>query len=99
MLRDFTSIEGISLGALYHHEHYDGTGYPAGLAGEDIPLVARIICVADSLDAMNSNRCYRNRLTKEDIIKELYDNKGKQFDPVVVDHVIKLISSGEIDLS
>lgn len=99
MLRDFTSIEGISLGALYHHERYDGKGYPAGLSGEDIPLVARIICVADSLDAMNSNRCYRSRLSKEDIIKELFDNKGKQFDPVVVDHVIKLIVSGEIDFS
>lgn len=99
MLRDFTSIEGISLGALYHHERYDGKGYPAGLAGEAIPLIARIICVADSLDAMNSNRCYRPRLTKEDIIKELFDNKGKQFDPVVVDHVIKLIVAGEIEFS
>lgn len=99
MLRDFTSIEDISLGALYHHERYDGKGYPTGLSGEDIPMIARIICVADSLDAMSSNRCYRSRLSKEDIIKELIDNKGKQFDPVVVEHVVKLIMSGEIDVS
>ena len=96
MLRDFNSIEGINLGALYHHERYDGNGYPAGLAGENIPLIARIICVADSLDAMNSNRCYRERLTKEVIMDELIKNKGKQFDPVVIDYMIKLIEQNEI---
>lgn len=96
MLRDFTSIEGINMGALYHHERYDGKGYPAGLAGEDIPLIARIICVADSLDAMNSNRCYRPRLTKEVIMEELLKNQGKQFDPVVIEHLMKLIKQNEI---
>ncbi len=96
MLRDFTSISDMSLGALYHHERYDGKGYPNGLKGEEIPLIARIICVADSLDAMNTNRCYRSRLTKEVIIAELINNKGKQFDPVVVDHLMKLIQRGEI---
>ena len=50
-------------GALYHHERYDGKGYPAGLAGEDIPLIARMICVADSFDAMNTNRVYRAKRT------------------------------------
>lgn len=99
MLRDFNSIEGINLGALYHHERYDGKGYPTGLAGNDIPQIARIICVADSLDAMNSNRCYRPRLTRETIIKELMDNKGKQFDPDVVDCLIRLINNGEIDIA
>ncbi|MBQ9983503.1 MAG: HD domain-containing protein [Lachnospiraceae bacterium] len=99
MLRDFNSIEGINLGALYHHERYDGNGYPTGLAGEDIPQIARIICVADSLDAMNSNRCYRTRLTREVIMKELIDNKGKQFDPIVVDCLIRLIDNGEIDIA
>ncbi len=96
MLRDFTSIKDMSLGALYHHERYDGKGYPNGLKGEEIPLIARIICVADSLDAMNSNRCYRPRLTKEVIIDELLKNKGKQFDPEVVDHLMKLIQHGDI---
>ncbi len=96
MLRDFSSIDGINTGALYHHERYDGKGYPSGIAGEEIPLIARIIGVADSLDAMNSNRCYRPRLTKEIIIKELLDNKGKQFDATVVDYVIELINEGKI---
>lgn len=98
MLRDFTSIKDMNLGALYHHERYDGKGYPKGLKGEDIPLIARIICVADSLDAMNSNRCYRSRLTKEVIIEELIKNKGKQFDPDVVDHLMKLVNRGEVKI-
>ncbi len=96
MLRDFSSIDGINTGALYHHERYDGKGYPAGISGEEIPMIARIIGVADSLDAMNSNRCYRPRLTKDVIIKELLDNKGKQFDATVVDYVIELINEGKI---
>jgi len=98
MLRDFTSIDGIDLGVLYHHERYDGTGYPKGLAGEDIPIIARIICVADALDAMNSNRCYRARLTKDEIIAELENNKGRQFDPGVIDHLMKLIRQNIITI-
>lgn len=69
-----------------------------GLKGEEIPLIARIICVADALDAMNSNRCYRPRLTKEVIIEELIKNKGKQFDPDVIDHLMKLINRGDIKI-
>lgn len=98
MLRDFTSIKGMNLGALYHHERYDGKGYPNGLRGEDIPLIARIICIADSLDAMNSNRCYRDRLSKEIIISELEKNKGKQFDPYIIDRTLKLIKNGTIEI-
>ncbi len=98
MLRDFSSIKDMNLGALYHHERYDGSGYPKGLSGDNIPLIARIICVADSLDAMNSNRCYRPRLTEEVIISELEKNKGKQFDPEVIDHVLKLIKQGVIKI-
>lgn len=96
MLRDFSSIDGISTGALYHHERYDGKGYPSGISGEEIPMIARIIGVADSLDAMNSNRCYRPRLTKEVIMRELVNNKGKQFDATVVDYVLELINEGKI---
>lgn len=98
MLRDFSSIKDMDLGALCHHERYDGKGYPKGLKGEEIPLIARIICVADSLDAMNSNRCYRTRLTKEIIIDELEKNKGKQFDPDIVEHILKLIKQGVISI-
>lgn len=98
MLRDFSSIKDMTLGALYHHERYDGNGYPKGLKGEEIPLIARMICVADSLDAMNSNRCYRSKLTKEIIIDELEKNKGKQFDPDIVEHILKLIKQGIIKI-
>lgn len=99
MLRDFTSIEGINLGALYHHERYDGKGYPKGLAGEEIPEIARIIGVADALDAMSSDRYYRKRLSEEKILQELVNNKGKQFDPLIVDHVVRLIKERVIDIS
>lgn len=91
ILKDFTSIPGIDIGAKYHHERYDGRGYPTGLSGEEIPLIARIIGVADAFDAMNSNRCYRNRLSREYIISELENNSGKQFDANIVECLLKLI--------
>lgn len=97
LLKDFTAIKNISVGALYHHERYDGKGYPSGLEGERIPLVARIICVADSYDAMSSNRCYRAQLEKDQIIEQLVTNKGKQFDPDIVDIFLELLESGEVD--
>ncbi len=96
IVKDFTAIEGIRDGVLYHHERYDGKGYMSGLSGEDIPLVARIICVADALDAMNSDRCYRNHLSKDVILAELENNKGSQFDPKIADFMIDMIKSGEI---
>lgn len=91
LLEDFTSIEGIRDGALYHHERYDGTGYPLGKKGEEIPLIGRIICVADSFDAMNSRRCYRDKLTDEHIKSEFEMNRGRQFDPDIVDVFMKII--------
>ena len=96
ILKDFTAIEGIKDGALYHHERYDGTGYMEGLSGENIPLVARIIGVADALDAMNSDRCYRSHLSKDVIISELESNKGTQFDAKIAQIAIDMINSGEI---
>ena len=98
MLSDFTSIDGIIEGALYHHERYDGNGYPTGKSGENIPIIGRIICVADSFDAMNSSRCYRSNLTKDMILSELVNNKGKQFDPKIVDCLLELIDIGEISI-
>ena len=83
-------------GARFHHERFDGKGYPEGRAGEDIPLIGRMICVADSFDAMNTNRVYRNRLTKERIIDEIESNKGRQFDPQIADIMLDLIRNGEI---
>ena len=97
VLENFTAIDGIRDGALYHHERYDGKGYPKGLKGVDIPLCARIICVADAYDAMNSDRCYRPRLPREKIVKELDDNAGKQFDPDVVAHMLSMLREGFCD--
>lgn len=98
MLKDFDAVENIKEGALYHHERYDGGGYPSGKKGEDIPLIARIICVADSFDAMNSSRCYRGKLTKDKIISELKENSGKQFDPKIAEIMLELINEGAIDM-
>lgn len=97
ILRDFTSIKDIQLGAMYHHERYDGKGYPSGIAGEDIPVIARIICVSDAFDAMNSQRCYRSSLTPEAILKEIRENRGTQFDPAVADALLKLIDEGKVN--
>ncbi len=99
LLQDFTIIEDIGMGALCHHERYDGKGYPNGLAGEDIPVIARLICISDAFDAMNSCRCYRKNLTPDIILDELKKNKGKQFDPNLIEHLLKLIESGVISMS
>ncbi len=99
ILRDFTSIEDIGMGALSHHERYDGSGYPNGLEGEDIPVIARIICISDAFDAMNSRRCYRRNLSADTIVDELKKNWGRQFDPFIVDHLLKLIETGKIKMA
>lgn len=75
---------------LYHHERYDGKGYPAGLKGEEIPLVARIISVADTFDAMISRRVYREELDLAFTLNEIKKNKGTQFDPEIVDVFLSL---------
>ncbi len=75
---------------LHHHEHHDGTGYPDGLAGNDIPLGARILHVADAFEAMTSNRPYRNNLGKKIALKRLKEQRGKEFDPEVVDAFISM---------
>jgi len=77
---------------LYHHERYDGKGYPKGLKGEQIPLYARIVAVADTYDAMYSQRVYRNNLDQEFILNEIHQNKGKQFDPQIVDIFLSLFN-------
>ena len=99
ILSSFKSLENAGEGALYHHERYDGKGYPEGKAGEDIPLIARMICVADSFDAMNTNRVYRNKLTRDHIINEIEKNRGLQFDPEIADIMLKLIREGKIEIS
>ena len=75
----------------FHHEHFDGTGYPLGLKGKQIPLSARILAVADSFDAMSSNRPYRSRKSEPDSIKELKRCSGTQFDPEVVEVFLSVL--------
>ena len=70
---------------LHHHERFDGRGYPGGLKGDDIPLMARIVCVADSFDAMTSDRAYRPRFSVSKALEEMSNCKGTQFDPAIVD--------------
>jgi len=77
---------------LYHHERYDGTGYPFGLKGRQIPFHARIISIADAYDAMTSDRPYRRRLENDEALYTLFSCKGTQFDPDIVDSFINAIN-------
>lgn len=98
ILKDFTHIKNVADGAKYHHERYDGKGYNTGLKGEEIPLTARIIGLADAFDAMTSNRVYRKAISMDHVIDELKKGKGTQFDPSLVDILLGLIGSGRIDV-
>lgn len=75
---------------LHHHERYDGKGYPFGLKGDQIPLGARIIAIADTFDAMTSKRVYRNEIDLESTLVEIEKNKGLQFDPEITDVFLSL---------
>ncbi len=99
ILNDFTLLNHVVEGAEFHHERYDGRGYPKGLAGEDIPLFARIIGVADAFDAMTANRVYRKQMDFGYVLNELEKGRGSQFDPQFVDILLKLIRDGVIDLN
>ena len=90
ILKNSTLIDKVEEVARYHHERYDGCGYPCGLKGEEIPLKARIVAIADSYDAMKSNRIYRDALSEEEIRAEFKKNRGTQFDPELVDLFLKL---------
>ena len=98
ILKDFTLIDHVVEGAQYHHERYDGKGYPAGLKGEEIPLYARIIGVADAFDAMTANRVYRRQMDFDYVINEMRSGRGTQFDPHIDDIFLRLIEEGKIDI-
>ena len=91
ILKDIKSMPDLALGARWHHEKFDGSGYPDKKTGEEIPLLVRIIAVADTYDAMTSNRSYRQYLPQEVAREELLKNSGKQFDPAVAECMIKII--------
>ncbi len=96
ILKDVTLIPHVAEVTRNHHEHYDGSGYPDGLAGTEIPIYARIIAVADCYDAMNSRRIYRNALSQDEIYEEILKNKGTQFDPEIADIFLTLLTENQI---
>lgn len=81
----------VSKEILTHHERWDGKGYPLGLSGEEIPLLARVISVIDAYDVMINGRIYKKAISKEEAIEELLKNAGSQFDPKVVQNFIEMI--------
>lgn len=91
ILKNITEFPKLLIGARWHHERYDGKGYPDGIAGEEIPVEARIIAVADSYDAMSSKRSYRDDLPQEVVRAEVEKGKGTQFDPVFADIMLAMI--------
>ena len=96
ILQPISELEEAISTVKYHHEKYDGTGYPEGLKGEQIPLSAAIVAAADAFDAMTSDRPYRRALSKEEAIKEVERQSGKQFHPEVADALIQLYQEGKI---
>lgn len=98
ILKNITLIPHAAEVARSHHERYDGTGYPDGLKGEDIPLYARVIAVADSYDAMSSRRIYRSALSRQEICEEIRSNQGKQFDPVIAEVFLRLLTEDRLQV-
>lgn len=97
ILSDMSEFEELSSIVLHHHEWFDGRGYPDGLTGEEIPLLSRIVSVADSYSAMVSERPYRSRRTPEEAIRELERCKALQFDPLVTDAFIRILRRANSD--
>lgn len=97
MMRDIEFLVPLIPFALYHHERFDGKGYPFGLSGKDIPIEGRVLAVADTFDAMTSNRPYRKGLDPEIAIQEIENGKGSQFDPECADAFIRAYRNGRIE--
>ena len=102
ILEDIKQLKDVVEIIKCHHENYDGTGYPEGISGENIPIGARIISVADSFDSIVSDRIYRRKTNYEDALKEIIKNAGTQFDPIVVkafeecfSEIVTALSEGE----
>ena len=98
ILKPMKALNNLQELVLYHHEKYDGTGYPSGLKGSEIPYLARILTVVDSFDAMTSNRPYNRRKSYEEAIKELRRCSGTQFDPEIAEAFIEVIKENKDNL-
>lgn len=97
ILKEIEVRPELAVGAGYHHEHIDGTGYPFGKKGDEIPEIAQIIAVADTFDAMNSTRPYRKQMKMEDIISEMRRIAGTQLNAHIVDVFLEIVAEGHID--
>lgn len=98
-LKELTSLDkGVLDVILYHHERYDGFGYPSGLKADEIPLYARITAVADAFDALTSKRIYRDKIDLDLVLDELKIGKGRQFDPVIIEIFIEYIEKNKKEL-
>jgi len=97
ILENLKNLQRVSSFILHHHERVDGAGYPDGLAGEDIPIGARILAVADAFDAITSDRPYRKRAGVEEALSEIERNSGRQFDPQVVRVFAALVRTGKLE--
>ena len=95
LVSDVPALVPLASSILHHHEKWDGTGYPTGLAGEAIPLAARIIGAVDSFDAMTTPRLYRNSVSAQEALEEMRRCAGTQFDPQIVDVLEKLMQDGQ----
>ena len=98
MVRHLPSLDYVIPAVLGHHERYDGKGYPRGISGEDIPISARCLSIADSFDAMVSKRSYKNRMPLENALEEIQNNLGTQFDPDLGKLFIKMVQGGTIEV-
>jgi len=96
ILQPLRELDVPMLGVKHHHERFDGTGYPDGLKGEQIPLIASIISVADTFDAMTTDRPYRSRLSEGDAIKEIMRVSGRQLDPHIASTFVELSRENKI---
>ena len=96
LLKGLTAVPEACLAARYHHEKYDGSGYPDGLKGEEIPEFVRIVSVADAFDTMSCDRCYRKAFPRDVIIADLKKNSGTQFDGKIASAFLHLIEAGKV---
>ena len=96
IIRHLPSLDYVIPAVLGHHERYDGQGYPRKISGEDIPSTARILCIADSFDAITSRRCYKDACSLERAKRILQEEAGKQFDPAMVKVFVQCLEDGRI---
>lgn len=99
ILKNMIAVPGASKVARYHHERFDGKGYPDGLQGTEIPFNARIVGIADAYDAMSSDRIYRKALSHDEIRKELINGRGTQFDPELLDKFVEMLDSDKLNIT